>query len=180
MKKEELTALGLTEEQAGKIMELNAAEQQEAAAKLSETEAKLAAAEKNAAELTEKVKTFDGMDVEALKKSAAEWEAKYNSDLNAAKVDNAVSLALTRAGAKDVELAKHLIDTSVIKLDGVNVMGLSEQLEKIKLEKGFLFGGDEKPVATVSTGIDHTSPSQVSASDADIRAIMGLSPAAGN
>lgn len=180
MKKEELTALGLTEEQSEKILALHSAEISAAENKLNETQAQLAAAEKNAAELTEKVKSFDGVDVEALKKSAAEWEQRYNADLTAAKVDNAVSLALTKAGARDVELAKHLIDTSVIKLDNGGVMGLSEQLEKIKLEKSFLFGGDEKPVATVSTGIDHTSPSQVSASDADIRAVMGLSPAAGN
>lgn len=177
MKKEELTTLGLTEEQAGKILEMYTAEQQETAAKLTETEAKLTAAEKNAAELTEKVKAFDGVDVEALKKSAADWETKYNADLNAARVDSAISLALTKAGARDVELAKHLIDPAVIKLDGGNVMGLAEQLDKIKSEKAFLFG-DEKPAATVSTGIDHTNPSQVSASDSDIRAVMGLSPAA--
>lgn len=178
MKKEELTALGLTEEQAGKILEMYTAEQQETAAKLTETEAKLTAAEKNAAELTEKVKAFDGVDVEALKKTAADWETKYNADLNAARVDSAISLALTRAGARDVELAKYLIDPAVIKLDNGNVMGLAEQLDKIKSEKAFLFGGDDKPAATVSTGIDHTNPSQVSASDSDIRAVMGLSPAA--
>ncbi|MCM1578092.1 MAG: phage scaffolding protein [Ruminococcus sp.] len=178
MKKEELTALGLTEEQAGKILELHTAEQQEAAARLSEAEAKLTAAEKNAAEMTEKVKAFDGVDVETLKKSAAEWEQKYNADLNAARVDNAVSLALTKAGAKDVELAKHLIDTSLVKLDGGNVMGLSEQLEKIKSEKSFLFGEDEKPVATVSTGADHNHTT-AGFGDSEIRAVMGLSPAAG-
>ena len=99
MKKEELTALGITDEQAAKVLEMHGKEQNEAASKLSEAENKLAAAEKNAKELTEKVKAFDGVDVAALKKTAEDWETKY-----------AVSLALTRAGAKDVGLARHLID----------------------------------------------------------------------
>ena len=105
MKKEELTALGVSEEIAAKVLELHEKEQNETAQKLSEAETRLASAEKNASELTERVKAFDGVDVEALKKSAAEWETKYNADIAAAKVDNAVALALTKAGAKDVDLA---------------------------------------------------------------------------
>ena len=175
MTKEEMTALGLTDEQAAKVMELAEKEQSEANAKLSETEAKLAAAEKNAAELSEKVKAFDGVDVAALRKSAEEWETKYNADITKAKVDNAVALALTKAGAKDVELARHLIDTSVIKLDGDKVIGLSEQLEKAKTEKAFLFGGDEpaKEYARIDTGFDHGETAG-GVSEAQIRAVMGL------
>lgn len=181
MKKEELTALGMTEEQADKTLALHSAEISAAENKLTEAQAQLAAAEKNAAELTEKVKAFDGVDVEALKKSAAEWEQKYNADLTAAKVDNALSLALTQAGAKDVQLAKTLIDRSVIKIDGGKVLGLAEQLERIKTDKAFLFGADEPAaVATVSTGMEHTQPSSGTTNEADIRAVMGLSPAAKN
>lgn len=181
MKKEELTALGVTEEQAEKILAMHGAEQNETAAKLTEAQAQLAAAEKNAAELNEKVKAFDGVDVEALKKSVAEWEQKYNADLTAARVDNALSLALTKAGARDVELTKNLIDRSVIKIADGKVMGLSEQLERIKADKAFLFGADEPAaVATVSTGMEHTQPSSPMTSEADIRAVMGLSPIAKN
>lgn len=177
MKIEQITALGVPEEQAAKIIALHESEQNTAAAELTETKAKLTAAEKNAAELTEKVKSFDGVDVEALKKEAADWQKKYDADISAAKVENAVALALTKAGAKDVDLAKHLIDTSLVKLDGDKVLGLTEQLDKIKTEKAFLFGSDEKPVATVSTGMEHTTPAGDSMSDAQIRAVMGL-PAA--
>lgn len=88
MKKEELTALGMTDEQAEKVLEMHGKEQNEAASKLSEAENKLAAAEKNAKELTEKVKAFDGVDLEALRKSAADWETKYNTDIAKAKLDS--------------------------------------------------------------------------------------------
>lgn len=164
MKKEELTALGITEEQAGKVLELHEKETASAAAELAETKTKLTAAETTAKELTEKVKAFDGVDVDALKKAAADWETKYNEDISKAKVENAVALALTKAGAKDVDLAKHLIDTSVIKLDGDKVLGLSEQLEKIKSEKAFLFDSDVPPenLPKVSTAGDHSSADSTS------------------
>ena len=175
MTKEEIIALGITEEQAAKVLELHEKEQSEAKAKLSETEAKLAAAEKNASELTEKVKAFDGVDVAALKKTAEDWKTKYNEDIAKAKVDNAVALALTKAGAKDVDLAKHLIDTSVIKLDGDKVLGLNEQLEKVKNEKAFLFGTE--PAAKFDTGMEHGELSGGDLSDAQIREVMGMKPA---
>lgn len=174
MTKEEIIALGVTEEQAAKVLEMHEKEQSETSAKLTETEAKLSAAEKNAAELSEKVKAFDGVDVAALKKTAEDWETKYNADITKAKVDNAVSLALTRAGAKDVDLARHLIDTSVIKLDGDKVLGLNEQLEKVKNDKAFLFGDEPaKETARIDTGLDHGDASD-GVSEAQLRAVMGL------
>nr|DAQ27438.1 MAG TPA: minor structural protein [Caudoviricetes sp.] len=174
MKKEELTALGMTDEQAAKVLEMHGKEQNEAASKLSEAENKLAAAEKNAKELTEKVKAFDGVDLEALRKSAADWETKYNTDIAKAKLDSAVELALTKAGAKDVGLARHLIDTSILKLDGDKVIGLAEQLEKAKTDKAFLFGDEPaKETARIDTGIDHGGATDT-ISDAQIRAVMGL------
>lgn len=177
MTKDEIIALGIPEEQAAKVLELAEKEQSEARAKLSETEAKLTAAEKNAAELTEKVKAFDGVDVAALKKSAEDWETKYNADINKIKVDNAVALALTKAGAKDVELARHLIDTSIIKLDGDNVIGLAEQLEKAKTDKAFLFGSEAAAAAKFDTGMEHNDISGGDLNDAQIREVMGLKPA---
>ena len=169
MTKEEIIALGVTEEQAAKVLEMHEKEQGETNAKLTETEAKL-----SAAELSEKVKAFDGVDVAALKKTAEDWETKYNADITKAKVDNAVSLALTRAGAKDVDLARHLIDTSVIKLDGDKVLGLNEQLEKVKTDKAFLFGDEPaKETARIDTGLDHGDASD-SVSEAQLRAVMGL------
>lgn len=173
MKKEELTALGITEEQAAKVLELHEAEATAAAGKLSETEAKLVAAEKNAAELTEKVKSFDGVDVAALKKEAADWQDKYNADISAAKLNSAVELALTKAGAKDVELAKHLFDTSLLKLDGDKVLGLAEQLEKAKTDKAFLFGAETAEGARIDTGLTHGDNSE-GITDAQARAVMGL------
>lgn len=175
MKKEELTALGMTDEQADKVLAIYETESAKAQEKLTEMQAKLTAAEKNAADLTEKVKSFDGVDIEALKKSAEEWEAKYNADLAAAKVNAAVELALTKAGAKDVSLAKHLIDTSIVKLDGDKLVGLDEQLTKAKAEKAFLFGSeDADKLPTVNTGMEHGAPTGTGMPTELMRSVMGL------
>jgi hypothetical protein len=83
----------------------------------------------------------------------------------AAKIDSALDLALTKAGARDVALTKHLIDRNIIKADGDSLIGLSEQLEKIKTDKAWLFCEDKKPaeqLPDISTGMSHGAPSSES------------------
>lgn len=94
--------------------------------------------------LKETVSKFDGVDVDGLKKSVADWENKYNTDIAAVKLDSAINMALVEAKAKNPKLAKAALDMSVIKLDGENLMGLSEQLDKLKESDGYLFD-TEKP-----------------------------------
>lgn len=165
MKKEDLTALGMTEEQAEKALAIHNAELTAESEKFSAAQRELEASKATVKEIADKLKTYDGVDVEKLKADVTAWEKKYNDDMAAAKVESALELALTKAGAKDVSLAKHLIDRSIIKSDGGNLMGLTEQLDKIKSEKSWLFGEDKTPaeqLPTVNTGGDHnrgTAPS---------------------
>lgn len=95
--------------------------------------------------LKDTVAKFDGVDVEKLKKDASDWENKYNTDIAAVKLDNAVNMALVGAKAKNPKLAKAALDMSVIKLDGENLLGLSEQLDKLKESDGYLFDTETKP-----------------------------------
>lgn len=158
MKKEDLTAIGITEEQAEKVLSLHSAELTAETEKLSAAQKELDTAKENIKEMTGKLKAYDGVDVEKLRSDVTAWEKKYSEDMAAAKVDSALELALTKAGARDVSLAKHLIDRSIIKADGENLVGLTEQLDKIKSEKAWLFGEDKTPAAqlpAVNTGGDH-------------------------
>ena len=95
--------------------------------------------------LKETVAKFDGVDVEKLKKDASDWETKYNTDIAAVKLDSAVNMALVEAKAKNPKLAKAALDMSVIKLDGENLLGLSEQLDKLKESDGYLFEAEQAP-----------------------------------
>jgi hypothetical protein len=107
--------------------------------------------------LRETVAKFDGVDVEALKKATEDWETKYNADIAGLKLDNAVSMALAEAKAKNPKLAKAALDMSIVKLDGDKLVGLSEQLENLRKTDSYLF--EEMPGegsgARMNTGGHH-------------------------
>lgn len=107
--------------------------------------------------LRDTVAKFDGVDVEKLKNDAKDWETKYNTDLAAAKLNNAVDLELVARKAKNPKLAKAALDMSIIKLDGENLIGLSEQLDKLQESDSYLFDIEEenKGGASMSTGGNH-------------------------
>lgn len=110
--------------------------------------------------LQETVKKFDGVDVDGLKKSAADWETKYNTDIAAVKLDSAVSMALVEAKAKNPKLARAALDMSTIKLDGDKLLGLSEQLDNLKKSDAYLFDiedGGGQGGARVNTGGHHNT-----------------------
>ena len=176
MTKEELVTLGVSEDIADKVLDQHTAELTAEQQKTTDITAELTAAKNTVAELTDKVKAFDGADVEGLKKAAADWESKYNADIAALKLDKALELSLIGAKARDVGIAKSQIDSSLLKLgsDG-KLTGLSEQLEKLKADKSFLFedNSSEPNGARIDTGIDHGSATET-VSDAQARAVMGL------
>ena len=113
--------------------------------------------------LKETVAKFDGVDVDKLKKDASDWETKYNTDIAAVKLDSAVNMALVEAKAKNPKLAKAALDMSVIKMDGDNLLGLTEQLDKLKESDGYLFEEQKKdpevnnggPIFNFNTGGGH-------------------------
>ena len=111
--------------------------------KFTNKETELAAAQTTIRELQDAVKKFDGVDVEKLKGDMDALQTKYDSDLAAARLDNALNLALMEAKARDPKLVKALIDMSVVKLDGEQLMGLNDQLTKITESHGYLFAVDD-------------------------------------
>lgn len=163
MEKAKILALGIAEDVADKVVALADEELNAEKAKLTDKEAELKMATDKVAELTETVKKFDGVDVEKLKADMAAQSKKYDDDINALKLDNALTVALAGSGAKDAEIVKGLIDRSIIKLDGGNLVGVTEQLETLKKDKAFLFesaaddgGADE----IIDTGTQHVNPSK--------------------
>lgn len=113
--------------------------------------------------LRDTVAKFDGVDIEKLKKDASDWETKYNTDIAAVKLDSAVNLALVGAKAKNPKLAKAALDMSVIKLDGDNLFGFNEQIDKLKESDAYLFDAEEEPAKggaqVFSTGGNHSGGS---------------------
>lgn len=118
--------------------------------------------------LKDTVSKFDGVDVDGLKKAAADWETKYNDGIAAAKLDNALTLALVDAKVKNPKLARAGLDMSLIKLDGDNIIGLSEQLDKLRETDGYLFDTVDEG-ARVKTGASHSNTNNT---DAFMAALM--------
>lgn len=124
-----------------------------------DTMSELSTAKNTIKELQDTVAKFDGVDVDALKGKVTELENKYNSDLAAVKLDSAIDFELVKSKVKNPKLAKAALDTSIIKLDGDKLVGLSEQIEALKESDGYLFDieDEKKPGAIVNTGAHHTN-----------------------
>lgn len=69
-------------------------------------------------------------------------KADYETSLKKLTINNKIETALMGAKARDVKAARALLDETKISLDGENVLGLNDQLEALKKDKGWLFGED--------------------------------------
>ena len=123
--------------------------------KFSAKETELATANQTIRDLQDAAKKWDGVDVDKLKGDMAALQRKYDSDLAAAKLDNAINLALVEAKVKNPKLVRAGIDMSIIKLDGEKLMGLSDQLESLKKSDAYLFEDAGSGGARVHTGGTH-------------------------
>lgn len=95
-------------------------------------------------ELTQSVKDFDGVDVKQLQTDVKNWEIKYNQDLESARLDSAIQLAIAKSGTLSEKALMGLLDKDKIKFDkDGKLTGLDEQLEAIKKEDSFLFKAAE-------------------------------------
>jgi len=156
MTKEQLIAMGLTEEQAEKV--LNASKEEMAnyipksrfdevnninkdlKSQIGERDKQLETLSKNAGD-SEALKSQIKQLQDANEKATADYEAK----LKQTKVDSAIDVALANAKAKSVKAAKAHIDMSKIEIDGDTVKGIDEQLKALveAEETKFLFGSSE-------------------------------------
>ncbi len=173
MKKEELLKLGLTEEQAEKVLSANTEQLKEFVpyARFKEliddkNELKKQVSERD--KQLENLKNING-DMEALKTTITQLQAdnkaateKYNAELADLKLNNAVDTALLGANAVNVKAVKALLDMDKIKLDGEVLLGINEQLETLKGadDSKMLFKG-----ADVKNGFSGVKPGEGNTGD---------------
>lgn len=152
MKREDLKKMGLTDEQIDLVMAENGKdiEKHKAAAEASKTE--IDGLRGQLAEAAKAIEGFKGMDIEGVKKSADEWKAKAEqaqrdaeTQVASLKFEHALDQALVGAKARNAKAVRALLSTDGLKLqeDGT-ILGLKEQLEKIRADNDFLFEGDKQ------------------------------------
>lgn len=159
MNKDELIKLGLTEEHATKLIEkygnmIPQSRFNEVVEEKNKLKADLTERDKQLSELQK-----NNSSNEELKKQITELQEKnkasekeYQETLAKIKLDNALELALTSAGAKNNIAVKALLKMENIKMDNDKVIGLTEQIEELKKTSDYLFKVEEKaPEVPVGT-----------------------------
>lgn len=150
MKKEDLIKLGLTEEQAEKVVEASAEELKGFIPKsrfdeVNEAKKKLEEELKNRDKQLEELKKIDAeglkAQIEKLQKENQDAKKQYEVELSQVRLNNAIEMALVAAKAKNIKAVKALLDLSKIKLDGENLIGFKEQVDVLKQadDSKFLF-----------------------------------------
>lgn len=159
MNKEELLALGLTEEQAEKVL-----------AEIAELQKTVKERDKQLTDLQKAAKGNDELQkqIADLQKQNAEQEKAHQAELSQVKLNNAIDNALAAAGAKNNKAVRALLDLFGVKLeeDG-KLAGFAEQLEALQKSDAYLFaeaqhstfrgfqpaaGSDGVPAGQVDTG----------------------------
>ena len=145
MKKEDLLAMGLTEEQADKVMDgLNG--DFVTKSRFNEVNTELKAARTALSERDKQLEELKKVDAAALQAQITQLQADnkqkdadYAAQLKALKISNAVELALTGAKAKNNTAAKALLAVGLLPLLGHK--GLADEVKKLaeNEETAFLF-----------------------------------------
>lgn len=148
MKKEDLIAMGLTEDQAKKVMDsldgnfvtkarFNEVNEENKTLKQSvaDRDKQLEDLKKSSGDNAELKKQ-----IETLQQQNADQKKAHDAEMAQLKLDNAIDAALTAAGAKNIKAVRAMIDTSKMKLgeDGT-VEGLSDAIKAVQKSDSYIF-----------------------------------------
>lgn len=160
MKKEDLIKLGIDDETAQKIIVLHGQDIEGHKTRLSAAQTEADGLKSQLTEANKAIDGFKGMDIEGVKKSADEWKTKAEQaaseaqkQVAALKFDHALNGALSGAKAKNAKAVKALLDMNGLKFNDADgsVVGLDEQLKKVKETNDYLFESDV-PTPKIVTG----------------------------
>lgn len=148
MKKEDLIAMGLTEDQAKKVMDsldgnfVTKARFNEVNEENKTLQQSVADRDKQLEDL--KKSSGDNAElkkqIETLQQQNADQKKAHDAEMAQLKLDNAIDAALTAAGAKNIKAVRAMIDTSKMKLgeDGT-VEGLPDAIKAVQKSDSYMF-----------------------------------------
>ena len=148
MNKEDLIAMGLTEEQAKKVMDsldgnyvtktrFNEVNEENKTLKksVSDRDKQLEDLKKSSGDNEELKKQ-----IETLQQENANQKKAHDAEMTQLRLDNAIDAALTAAGAKNIKAVRALLDTSKVKVgeDG-KLTGFDDLLSAVQKSDSYLF-----------------------------------------
>lgn len=160
MKTEDLIALGLTQEIADKVFALHGKDIEAHKASVTTLQTELDTAKAQLTEAGITIESFKAMKPDELKAAADDYKAKFEQatteaakQLASLKFDHALESALAGAKAKNPKAVQALLSKDALKFNEADgsIIGLNEQLEKIKSENDYLFA-DSTPAPKIVTG----------------------------
>lgn len=116
-----------------------------------------------------------------LTKSSKGLSEKYESDIKAIKVDNAINMALTNAGAKTLKACRALINMDNIVFDeSGNITGIDEQIKSLAKNNDtkYLFKSSELKGAVVGNSNSETETDTDKMSYSELCAYLEQNPSA--
>lgn len=160
MKREDLKVLELSDEVIDKVMALHGAGIESHKSQLTTAQAEVETLKAQLTEAGATIESFKAMKPDELKAAADEYKVKLEqaqtesaSQLAALKFDHALDGALAAAKAKNTKAVQALLSRDALKLnDDGSILGLKEQLEKIKSENDYLFADTKEPPKIVTGG----------------------------
>lgn len=151
MNKEQLIGLGLTEEQATQVVEgfkdfVPRSRLNEVSEAKKNAEALVAERDKQLNELKKSAGDNEALkaQIEQLQAENKEAKTKYEADLKAVQMNNAIDIALKESGAKNLKAVKALIELGKVTFDGENLNGLADQIEALQKDEGSSFMFESK------------------------------------
>lgn len=119
-------------------------------AEYDENKRRLKEAQEGAAALSQRLKEFEGTDIEELKSEISGWESKYKKDMADLKKEAAVDMAIIMAGGRNAKAIKALLDMDKISInDDGGIEGLD--IEGLKESDGYLFDLETKELRGTGT-----------------------------
>jgi hypothetical protein len=159
MKREFLEELKLDKEVIDKIMNENGKDIEAEKSKVTTKDKELEGMKTQLGEANKQIESFKGMDIEGIKKAADDWKTKAEqAEVEAKKqieklqFDHSLETELQKAGARNPKTVKALLNMDSLKNADGTIIGLKEQLEKLKTDEAYLFNEDPG-----QEGIDKTN-----------------------
>jgi DNA repair exonuclease SbcCD ATPase subunit len=181
MKKEDLVALGLSEEQIAEIQKLNGKDIAKEQEKIARIEAERDNYKSQLDTAHEALKKFEGIDVDKLQgeiqklqKDLQDAETKHQADLADRDFNVLLDSQINALGAKNAKAVKALLDIDALKGSKNQIEDIKKALEAVKTENDYLFGSTEpinNPVRPTGN-----NPPTGDFNMATMRAVMGLPP----
>jgi len=148
MKREELTQLGLEKEAIDKIMAINGTDIEKAKGESAKSKEELEKLQGQLAEANATIEKF--ADYEETKKAADDYKKKleesekeFASKLSERDFNDALKLAIVKAGAKNEKAVKALLDIEALKTSKNQQADIEKAIEATRSEADYLFQSNE-------------------------------------